>query len=174
MRRMVKKVEKWSRHHVTTEKEQRNSRSTHEVILFWSFGRSTHEAMVIIFLYMRWTWLQRFISITNWKSPREIFVFSSFLRMLLSSLISTMWKLRLCSNNGGWVATTILLGECHKQSIFFWLWNLVIPSSVFWHLKQHQICLDFPWKLAMVITDRTKHRKNCECCPGHYLSTSVY
>ena len=19
-----------------------------------------------------------------------------------------------------------------------------------------------------------KHRKNCECCPGHYLSTSVY
>ena len=21
---------------------------------------------------------------------------------------------------------------------------------------------------------QTKHRKNCECCPGHYLSTSVY
>ena len=21
---------------------------------------------------------------------------------------------------------------------------------------------------------RNKHRKNCECCPGHYLSTSVY
>ena len=20
----------------------------------------------------------------------------------------------------------------------------------------------------------SKHRKNCECCPGHYLSTSVY
>ena len=20
----------------------------------------------------------------------------------------------------------------------------------------------------------TKHRKNCECCPGQYLSTSVY
>ena len=19
-----------------------------------------------------------------------------------------------------------------------------------------------------------KHRKNCECCPGHYMSTSVY
>ena len=23
-------------------------------------------------------------------------------------------------------------------------------------------------------TDSKKHRKNCECCPGHYLSTSVY
>ena len=21
---------------------------------------------------------------------------------------------------------------------------------------------------------KKKHRKNCECCPGHYLSTSVY
>ena len=21
---------------------------------------------------------------------------------------------------------------------------------------------------------KMKHRKNCECCPGHYLSTSVY
>lgn len=30
--RMVKRVEKWSRHHVTTEKEQRKSSSTHEVI----------------------------------------------------------------------------------------------------------------------------------------------
>ena len=25
-----------------------------------------------------------------------------------------------------------------------------------------------------VHTFEMKHRKNCECCPGHYLSTSVY
>ena len=32
-------------------------------------------------------------------------------------------------------------------------------------------------KIARVNNDKTllrKHRKNCECCPGHYLSTSVY
>ena len=38
------------------------------------------------------------------------------------------------------------------------------------------------WKEADLITickpsahmQTSKHRKNCECCPGHYLSTSVY
>ena len=23
-------------------------------------------------------------------------------------------------------------------------------------------------------TCKRKHRKNCKCCPGHYMSTSVY
>ena len=88
------------------------------------------------------------------KKPWKNISFSYLLRMMLS-WISTMWKLRPCSNNGGWVATTIWLGELHKQSRFFWLWHLEFPS-VFGHLEQHQICLDFPWKLAMVIADRTK------------------
>ena len=26
----------------------------------------------------------------------------------------------------------------------------------------------------MFVLIKNKHRKNCECCPGHYLSTSVY
>ena len=51
--------------------------------------------------------------------------------MMFSSLISTMGKLRHCCNNGSWVATTIWLGECHKQSIFFWLWHLVFPHQYF-------------------------------------------
>ena len=29
---------------------------------------------------------------------------------------------------------------------------------------------DYLWKTSY----KAKHRKNCECCPGHYLSTSVY
>ena len=24
------------------------------------------------------------------------------------------------------------------------------------------------------VNNRSEHRKNCECCPGQYLSTSVY
>ena len=33
----------------------------------------------------------------------------------------------------------------------------------------------FPWFRWLVrFTLYSKHRKNCECCPGHYLSTSVY
>ena len=28
--------------------------------------------------------------------------------------------------------------------------------------------------LLILIEKVSKHRKNCECCPGHYLSTSVY
>jgi len=43
--RMVKKVEKWSRHHVTTEKEQRNSRSTHEALhQQWRLSCDNHLA----------------------------------------------------------------------------------------------------------------------------------
>ena len=34
------------------------------------------------------------------------------------------------------------------------------PSTLDWFIEI------FVWNL--------KHRKNCECCPGHYLSTSVY
>ena len=28
--------------------------------------------------------------------------------------------------------------------------------------------------LVKGVRGKLKHRKNCDCCPGHYLSTSVY
>ena len=48
------------------------------------------------------------------------------------------------------------------------------------HCNSNKLTLNswFPLALCQFRIDRVaeerKHRKNCECCPGHYLSTSVY
>ena len=47
----------------------------------------------------------------------------------------------------------------------------------FWdsHLQPFQKPPPFLVKATQKLTEiEFKHRKNCECCPGHYLSTSVY
>ena len=49
--------------------------------------------------------------------------------------------------------------QYHKQSLFNW------------HHHYHQHLTS---EKDFFVIFYTKHRKNCECCPGHYLSTSVY
>ena len=49
------------------------------------------------------------------------------------------------------------------------------------YLEQYHLdCWSHMWRRGSVflclsnLDFNKKHRKNCECCPGHYLSTSVY
>ena len=49
--------------------------------------------------------------------------------------------------------------------------NLCISSA---DLITFRISLKIPKFDEPKNTSNNKHRKNCECCPGHYLSTSVY
>ena len=40
--------------------------------------------------------------------------------------------------------------------------------------KFTKINLPICYRILKIVAPILKHRKNCECCPGHYLSTSVY
>ena len=59
------------------------------------------------------------------------------------------------------------LAFCHtvvKCRWRLWVWNLVLNLIEF----------EPGGKNSAKNCWQKKHRKNCECCPGHYLSTSVY
>ena len=58
------------------------------------------------------------------------------------------------------------------------MYPLSCPSGVEINIKKklphvicNAICLIFECLWCRI---DTKHRKNCECCPGHYVSSSVY
>ena len=51
-------------------------------------------------------------------------------------------------------------GSVHDDALDMFLYTVLLTGSSLLHLTN--------------ITYVHKHRKNCECCPGHYLSTSVY
>ena len=100
--RMVKRVEKWSRHHVTTEKEQRKSSSTHEVIQKY-FHREKYfsSSSTLGVLCMNTSRTKQNINENN---------------------IFLKYYHRLCSSSGLWVEKTIWLGDItHILSIVTFL-----------------------------------------------------
>ena len=50
----------------------------------------------------------------------------------------------------------------------------IMGSQKTLHIKGDGSKGDLVRNIILKMTWIEKHRKNCECCPGHYLSTSVY
>ena len=71
-----------------------------------------------------------------------------------------------------------------KQGSRFWnviMWSrideqMIIRATDYWCLFTSKVFFVlWTWLfVCLFLHVRQKHRKNCECCPGHYLSTSVY
>ena len=67
----------------------------------------------------------------------------------------------------------------HEELLKNFKWKYLLLQSC-WCLNDTKNCSN-PWKANIDMTGKCirlelidKHRKNCEWCPGHYLSTSVY
>ena len=58
-----------------------------------------------------------------------------------------------------------------KYAKFIAIYAVLLLNLLFTLFRREISCGE---KLSLKIHLWRKHRKNCECCPGHYLSISVY
>ena len=59
----------------------------------------------------------------------------------------------------------------HRKSAKFSAHSDLLPVHSLVSIRK---CFSVVWCSDMNAVFYSKHRKNCQCCPGHYLSTSVY
>ena len=100
-----------------------------------------------------------------------------------------IWKLKVQHENAVFVYCILNINFFQKGSIGCFI-SKSLRSRATWKLEfqgspsQLSNEIDLGWKNDQQVQHSTsttriagcggKHRKNCECCPGHYLSTSVY
>ena len=98
-----------------------------------------------------------------WKLP-TILLLSHF-RMEIINCNQVVWN-HLCCHLAMWQLPKIIIAVIFLS--FGKYWKLLFLSS------RHFEIMNNCWNWCPSHFYSIKHRKNCECCPGPYLSTSVY
>ena len=124
-----------------------NSTSPHASVSKRGMNDWQGKALVENLLIKIWNDVEKLVTSLFWHHSKWVLFCSSIMTRFFFVPASSIWLL-FCSgiNNIDFVLFR------HQQHGFCLVW-----ASTTWLL--------FWFK---------KHRKNCECCPGHYLSTSVY